>query len=385
MTRNLRRLLTTFEESDFLLLVAVGCLCLFGTLVVFGAGSFRPEAATRAFGPSHFLVKHLLRLGLGLGALVVLAHVDYRIFRHRILNWSLLAGGLIAVTLPILLGGEHINRWVGFLGLFPVQPLEVAKIAVVLFLAERFARLPGDPRAALRPLSWALLLGPLALMVILALQPNFGNVLVIALTTLVLLFMAEVPLRWLGGVLGVFLAAAVGGFFVISKLNTRITAWIQGLLENDYAYQVDQSLIGLGAGGWRGLGLGNSHNKFSFLPESHTDFVFSILGEELGLLGTWAVIGLFIAVAWRGLSIAQRAADPFGRLVAYGLTSLIFIYAVANVAMVIGLFPVMGVPLPFVSYGGSALVTNLAALGILLNIDRGGRTYWNWRRRWRRS
>jgi cell division protein FtsW len=148
---------------------------------------------------------------------------------------------------------------------------------------------------------------------------------------------------------------------------------------------VHQSLVGLGAGGWCGLGVGNGHNKFAFLPESHTDFVFAVLGEEMGLVGTLAAVVLFLVFAWRGVRIAERAADPFGRLLALGLTVLIFTYAAANMAMTVGLFPVIGVPLPFVSYGGSALVTNLAAVGLLLSIERYGRAHSEWRRRWQRT
>jgi len=133
------------------------------------------------------------------------------------------------------------------------------------------------------------------------------------------------------------------------------------------------------------LGLGASHQRFAFLPESHTDFVFAVLGEELGLCGTLLVVGLFFLFGLRGLAISRHCVDAFGRAIGFGLTSLILFYAAANLAMVTGIFPVMGVPLPFVSYGGSALVTNLAAVGILLNIDHRSRSDQQWRARWDRS
>ena len=385
MTRTLRRLLAALDESDIVLLAAVFMLCLVGTRAVFGAGSFRPEAVSGAFGQSHYLVKQLLRLGLGIVVLVALAHLDYRLLGRRPIAWGLLAAGLLFVALPILLTHGQFRRWFGFFGLFPVQPLELAKIAVVIFLAERLAKLQSvggdDPRTTLP----ALLVGPLLLIVILVLQPNYSNALVIGGVSVVILFAADVRLRWLAIPMCFLAASAALGIAVISKLNYRISSWVRGILESDYAYQVDQSLIGLGAGGWHGLGLGNSHNKFAFLPESHTDFVFSVLGEELGCVGTLAVVGLFLVLAWRGVDIAKRAADPFGSLLATGLTALIFAYAALNMAMVVGIFPVMGVPLPFVSYGGSALVTNLAAVGILLSVDRRGRAHERWLRRWRRT
>lgn len=385
MTKLLRRLLAALDESDIVLLAVVFMLCLIGTLTVFAAGSFRPEAVGGAFGQSHYLIKQLSRLALGVVALVALAHLDYRLLRRPAVAWTLLAAGVLLVAIPILLGKGEFRRWFGFFGLFPVQPLELAKIAVVIFLAERFAKQPPLGRDEARPTLRALIVGPVALMAALVMQPNYSNALIIGGVTIVMLFAAGLRLRWLVVPLGLLTAAGAFGALVVSKLNSRLSSWWHGLLQSDYAYQVDQSLIGLGAGGWRGLGLGNSHNKFAFLPESHTDFVFSVLGEELGCVGTLSVVVLFVLFAWRGVDIARRAADPFGRLLASGLTALIFIYAGLNMAMVVGIIPVMGVPLPFVSYGGSALVTNLAAVGILLSVDRRGRAHERWLQRWRRA
>jgi len=169
------------------------------------------------------------------------------------------------------------------------------------------------------------------------------------------------------------------GYLVVSKLALRIDQWRLGWQgqgvggEPPFGYQVYQSLLGMGAGGWHGLGPGRSHNKFSFLPENHTDFAISFLGEELGLIGTLIVVAALLIVVWRSMVIADRAPTRFGQLLAAGLGGMIFIYGAANIAMVTGVIPVMGVPLPFVSYGGSALVTNLAAVGLILNVDRQGR------------
>jgi cell division protein FtsW len=169
------------------------------------------------------------------------------------------------------------------------------------------------------------------------------------------------------------------GYRAFDKLQTRIDTWWlgwQGRGLDDgpaFGYQVHQSLLGMGAGGWHGLGPGNSHNKFAFLPENHTDFAISYLGEELGLVGTVVVVAALLVLVWRSLVIAERAPGRFGQLLAVGLGGMIFVYGAANIAMVTGVIPVMGVPLPFVSYGGSALVTNLAAIGRILNVDRQGR------------
>jgi cell division protein FtsW len=203
--------------------------------------------------------------------------------------------------------------------------------------------------------------------------------------TLVILFVSGTSDRWLGRILLALPVAAGLAYWFVPKIRNRIHGMFDGLAGGTFGYQVDQSLIGLGAGGWRGLGVGQSHNKFAFLPESHTDFAFSLLGEEWGLFGTLTVVAMLILFAWRGYGIAARAADPFGRLIAAGLTTGIAIYGVANIAMVTGVFPVVGVPLPFVSFGGTAMIAALASVGILLNIERGSRSYHVWKRRWDRS
>jgi cell division protein FtsW len=385
MIRAVRGWLGSLDDCDPPLVLSVLLLCCCGTLVVFAAGSYQLDAAGKAAIDGRYLAKHLLRLGLGLCALILLARWDYRLFARPRLRNPLLAAGIVLVAIPVVTGGGAINRWMHLFGLFPVQPLELAKLAVVIHLAGRLAHPGGSALTGRRGLGVTLGVGPGLLMLALALQPNYGNVLVIGAATLVLLFAAGISARLLAAGLAFLASGAVVGTFVVAKLNYRVGAWLHGLLEDDYVYQVKQSLIGLGAGGWFGLGLGNGHNKFAFLPESHTDFVFSILGEELGLFGTLLAVSLFTLFAWRGLGIAARAAEPFGRLLALGLTSLIFTYAAINMAMATGLFPVAGVPLPFVSYGGSALVTNLAAVGILLNIDRQGRAHREWRRRWARA
>ena len=174
-------------------------------------------------------------------------------------------------------------------------------------------------------------------------------------------------------------------YLASDKVESRIDNLWTGYTTGDFGYHVNQSLIGLGAQGPLGGGIGQSHQKYSFLPEAHTDFAFSLLGEEWGLFGTLLVVSMLILFAWRGFGIAARAADPFGRMVATGLPTGLAIDGVANIAMVTAIFPVVGVPLPFVSYGGTAMIVALASVGILLNIERGSRSYQVWKRRWDRS
>ena len=373
LTQQLRRWRAT--SQDGWLLAAVLALGLLGTLAVYGAGSFRPEAP----GQYHYLTLHLQRLVIGVIAAFVLANVDHVRLRQPWLVWTGLIVGLGLTAWPVAMRSLHIDRWIEIPGLGQFQPLEIAKLALIFFLAHRLAAPPLARPLAGRHLAVTLLAGPAALMVILVLQPNFGNVLVMALVTLLMLLLAGLSWRWLLAVVPAGAALATVGFFASSKLHTRITQWWQGWQgqgaggEPPFGYQVHQSLLGMGAGGWHGLGPGASHNKFSFLPENHTDFAFSFLGEELGLLGTLLVTAALVVLLWRSLVIAQHAPTRFGRLLAAGLGCMIFVYGAANVAMVTGVIPVMGVPLPFVSYGGSALVTNLAAVGMILNVDRQAR------------
>ncbi len=383
MKRRLRTLVAGLEGADPYLMGAVGILLFLGLFVVWGAGSYSRFSNTSPLGQHYIVVKHLVMIGVGTGVLFCLQQLDYRLLRRRWLNWGLLAVAyaLVAFTLR---GDRDINRWVTILG-FSVQPVEPAKILLIAYLAERLGGHGGRHAPGVRQIVTALGLGVAPLAVMLVLQPNYGNILVLAGVTVVVLFVAETPGRWLAGMLATPILGMVLAFQVVGKLSIRLDDWLEGLRHGDYTYQVSQSLIGLGAGGWRGLGVGQSHNKFAFLPESHTDFAFSVLGEEWGLFGTLTVIFMLAVIAWRGYGVAARAVEPFGRILAAGLTTAITIYGVANIGMVTGLLPVIGVPLPFVSYGGTAMVAALAAVGILLSVDRVARAHDLWRARWDRG
>lgn len=371
MSKALRGIAGWVDEHDGVLLGAVIILCLLGTVMVFEAGSpgSRPSDAGRA--QLVYLNRHLGRLCVGVVALVGLAALDYRLLRRKVVIWALFGGGLALMAFAIgLRGVGEYGRSLRF-GSVPLQPVEVTKLGLVLLLAERLSspyHTFGWNRDLLRLLAPAV-----AVAVLLALQPNFGNVAVIGLLTLVLVFIAGMPWRMLARFFAMAAPLALFAVLFVQKLHARFSSWWRVLREGEGDYQITQSLIGLGAGGWHGFGFGASHQRFWFLPELHTDFIFSLIGEELGLIGAGVCVLLQTLVAWRGLVIASRAPDRFGRLVAVGVTALLFIYAALNMMMVSGLIPVVGVPLPFVSFGGSALVTNLAAIGILLNIDRQGR------------
>lgn len=390
MNRRFREFAGTIERADRWLLIAVSVLLFVGSIVVFGAGSYTKQALRSPLGPYFIILKHLFMIGTGLVVMTGLMHFDYRRYRAPWLRYGALVAtyGLVALTLLTARtdanGKEVINRWVTVAG-FTFQPVEMAKLAMTIFLAERLTSLRRGRKMPTRRLLLALVLGPLPLLVLLVAQPNYGNAMITMGVTLVILFAAGVADRWLlRGALAMPLFA-VAGYFLSTKVRGRVDDLVTGIRDGSFGYQVDQSLIGMGAGGVTGLGPGQSHNKFSFLPESHTDFAFSVLGEELGLGGTLLVIAMLVLFAWRGYGIAARASEPFGRALAAGLTTAITIYGVANIAMVTGLFPVVGVPLPFVSYGGTAMVAALASVGILLNIEQRGRSYQQWKRRWDRG
>jgi len=363
------------ENLDSWFIGAVVVLCLLGTVAVYGAGSFTSDS----LGQYYYLRQHLQRLVIGVLAALALACVDHVRLQRGWLVWSALAGCLLVTALPVVFGSAGIDRWVTIRGVGQFQPLELAKLALVMFLAHRLAAPRLDHPLGARQLGITLAAGPLALMVLLALQPNFGNMVVIAIVTCGLLVLAGVRWRYLLAVPAGGAVLAVAGYLCVNKLHVRIEQWRYGWLgrglgdEPPFGYQVHQALLGMGAGGWRGLLPGNSHNKFAFLPEHHTDFAVSFLGEELGLLGTLTVVTALLVLLWRALVIAERAPTRCGQLLAAGLGLMLFTYGAVNIAMVTGMIPVMGVPLPFISYGGSALVTNLAAVGIILNVDRQGR------------
>lgn len=382
MNRRIRGLAGNLEGADLGLLFSVGGLLFLGIFVVYGAGSYDRLASASMLGQHYVGVKHLVMIGMGVVALFTLANINYHTYRTRWLAWGGLAVGMGLMVLT-LFGDESIPRWVT-LGGFRFQPVELTKLALIVFLSERLSCLVSHRRLDWKNLALLMAVGPFPLFLVLLKQPNFGNVMTMMGVILALFLVAGVAWRKLVLMVSVPLIFAVMVFLKVAKLSRRLDYWWSGMQDGEFSYQVHQSLVGLGAGGWHGLGLGNSHNKFSFLPEAHTDFIFSVLGEELGLIGTLIVICLLMTFIWCGLGIAARAADAFGRFLATGLTISLAVYGVANLAMVTGIIPVVGVPLPFVSFGGTAMVAALASVGILLNIDRDSRSYRDMQKRWDR-
>ena len=351
-----------------LLAMDVSALVVVGVVMVLSASSVE---ALRAFGSSWVVFeRQAMWVVIGAVALLIATRTDYRRWRRPAVPLVLVALGLLLVVLVPGLGVsvQGSSRWVGS-GQFRVQPSEFAKLAILLFTADVLARrgAKGDVRSALRPVLVVLAVAALLVMA----QPDMGTTLVLGAIVLALLFVSGIELRTLGGLLGL----AAGGALLLGLAEGYRRARLLSFLHpwkdaGNTGYQIVQSLVGLASGHWTGLGLGASRAKWGFLPNAYTDFIFAIIGEELGLLGTLLVIGLFVAFAILGVRTALKAPDRFGALLAAGVTAWVVGQALINIGAVIGVLPVTGVPLPFVSFGGSSLVITMGATGILMNIAR---------------
>lgn len=367
MNRFLRDVFHTLTSSDQVLLGVVVFLCLIGLIAVYDAGSFRSEASSS----TSYLVKFAFRLLVGWVALIGASRIDYHRWQEQ--PWR----KIIILTGTLLLLSTIVLQWTGLVSarakaarwILFIQPVEIAKLALILDLACRFA--PGWDRVTREGANLrGALLVPSLMILTLALQPNFGNVIVFSLLTLHAVTLSGMPRLWFLRFGGAAAGLAVLGVMTVPRIHTRVFDWINSILQGRWEYQVDQGIIAMGSGGLAGQGIGASRQRLAFLPDAHTDFIYAVIGEETGLIGSVVVLILFGILAARGYKIAREAGDGFGRLLASGITSMLLIYAMINLGMVTGLLPVMGLPLPFISYGGSALVTNLAAVGVLLNIDR---------------
>ena len=355
-------------EPAALLTVSVGSLVLLGLIMILSASSVSSFAT---YGSSFLIFnKQLLWAAIGLAGFVFFSRYDYRKLKNKGYLLLPLSGVLLlAVLIPgvgIVAGGSA--RWLGA-GPLAFQPSELAKLALVLFLADVFSR-KGE--ATLQDLSHTLLpfapvLGGLTLLVMM--QPDMGTTLLLGSIGLGMLFVAGAPARYLlpMGLLGAGGAtlAALSADYRRERVLAFMDPWADPL---NTGYHTIQSMIALGSGGWFGLGLGASRQKWSYIPNSHTDFIFAILGEEMGLLGTVTVLGLFAFIAYLGVRVARCSRDRYGMLIASGITIWIAVQALVNIGAVTATMPITGVPLPLVSFGGSSLVVSLIAMGILTNI-----------------
>lgn len=355
-------------KSDKLLFVAT--LLLVGTsiLMVYSASSFL--AMTKFQSQYYFLFKQLAWAVIGLSVLAATMRIDYRFYRQPAVIWFVLIGVLVALVAVLFMPARNgTTRWFG-IGSMTVQPSEFAKIALIIFTAallERRMHRISDVKYSLGPI---LIATGLCVGLVLK-EPDFGTS--VALLTIVgaMIFSAGLSYKYLLGGLLIILPPlaiyAVSATYRWRRLTSFLDPWADQLGDG---YQVVQSMIAIGSGGIFGRGLMGGVAKQSFLPEPHTDFIASIIAEELGLIGITLLIIAFLIIAWRGLRAAVLAPDRFGTLLGIGLTTMIAVQAFINLSVVTGLFPNKGMPLPFVSNGGSSLVINLLGMGILLNISQ---------------
>jgi len=353
---------------DPLLLASCLALTALGLVMVYSASAI--TAQERLGNAFYFLERQAVAALLGLVAMAVVMKLGYRKLARLSYPLLLVAVALlVAVLVPgvgTVVGGAR--RWIRVLG-FGLQPAEVAKLAWIVYLAYSLAK----KREKVATFSVGFLPHLLVAGVLVALcmkEPDFGSSVVILFLLFVMLFAAGTKLSYLIG--SILMAIPVAWTAVSSSpyRMARLMAFIDPMgHRHDSGYQVAESLMSIGSGGWTGLGLGDGRQKLFFLPEAHNDFIAAIIGEELGLLGVAAMIGLFAIILWRGLRASLHASEPFGTYLGLGITSLMGFQAVVNMGVAMALLPTKGLTLPFVSYGGSSLLMMMAAMGVLLSIS----------------
>jgi cell division protein FtsW len=355
-------------KADRVMFTATLLLVFASVIMVYSASAL--VALERFQQPYLFVIRQVMWAVLGIAALWVAMHVDYRTYRNDAFIWALI--GVVALTLLGVLFSAPVNgtrRWLGIGGL-GVQPSEFAKIACVLFTAlilERRMHRIDELSYSLLPI--AIVVGPMVALILL--EPDFGTAMALVLIVVAMVFAAGLHYRYLIGTLLVVLPAVYVVLVSAPYRRRRLLAfwdpWADPLGDG---FQIIQSLIAVGTGGVFGRGLMAGVQKLFYLPEPHTDFIYAVIGEELGLIGATTTLVCFCLIAWRGLRIAMRAQDAFGAFVALGMTTMIVVQAFVNMSVVLGLMPTKGIPLPLVSAGGSSLVMSLVGMGVLLNISQ---------------
>jgi cell division protein FtsW len=362
-------------ENDRWLFGVTLVLCLFGAVMILSASAVTAE---QQYGHSYiFLLRQAAWLLLGLSGMFVLMRTDYRKLREPAVIYPVVCVVLLMLVGTFFLDKSHAtHRWIKF-GPVNVQPSELAKLAVILYLAW-FLDLKRRSKAQMEFCKEDFLqtilpaAGPILICVVLVLlQPDLGTAIDIVLVATAILYVAGLSWKWIA-------AGAAAAIPVLYLLITQVSyrqARLMAFLHPDSdpqgaGFQLLQSLIAVGSGGFTGVGLMESKQKLFYLPEAHTDFIYAVICEELGFIGAMVVIALFVVYGWRGMRAAFSAPDGFGKLLALGITAMVLSQALINFAVVLGMVPTKGIPLPFISYGGSSLLVMLLATGVLLNISQ---------------
>jgi cell division protein FtsW len=355
-------------KSDTVLFITTILLVGLSVVMVYSASA--PVALDKHGQASMFLIKQGLWATLGLAMLAVIMRIDYRTYREPAFIWTCLvvvAAALVAVLFapPV----NHAKRWFNVAGI-GIQPSELAKLCAIFFIAailERRMHRINELKYALLPVGIVVVI----LVGLILLEPDFGTSMTLVSIAAVMVIAAGLDYRYVAGAV----IAGVPAVYIIvmssayrrQRVMTFLDPWRDPL---GAGFQVIQSLIAVGTGGVWGKGLMNGVQKLFYLPEPHTDFIYSVIAEELGLVGATAVLLCFCVATWRGLRVAVRAPDAFGAFLALGVTTMVAVQAFVNISVVLGLMPTKGIPLPFVSAGGSSLLINLIGMGILLNVSQ---------------
>lgn len=354
------------REPDLVLFVVILTLTGIGIAMSYSASAVY---ALKAFGdPYYFLKKQILWFVIGFICMLIFMSIDYRTYMKY--TKVMLLGSLVMLVLVLVPGVGHRAggsvRWLG-IGPATFQPAEFVKIFVVIYLAKVFSSEAGDH--FMRILTPVIIVSVIFLMIIL--QPDFGTAIDILIVSVFILFVSGFPFTYIVSLFVISIPMFYLMIYLVQYRKDRIVAYLDPwAYRYGIGYHIIQAFIAFKKGGFLGVGLGNGTQKLSRLPEPHTDFIYAVIAEETGLVGTVLIVLLFAAVLWRGIVVSVDAQDNFGKLLAVGLSLMIVVQAFINMGVVTGALPTKGIPMPFISYGGSSLLSNMIAAGILLNVSR---------------
>lgn len=355
-------LLHKVNKPDYWLIGTIVPLSIFGLLMVYNSSV---AMAIRDFGNQYYYLQEQAKwLGIGLIIFFIFSLIDYRLWKRIAFPVMIVTIILLCIVLIPGIGIQALGakRWIN-LGFFVLQPAEFAKLSLIIYLSAWFS---GKGQ---RLLSFLMLIGVFVGLIML--EPDLGTAMIIILTSIAMFFYSGAALRQFLFILPIIgIGATSLALFSPYRFKRLLTFFNPQHDPLGASYHIRQAIIAIGSGGLFGLGLGQSRQKYEYLPEANTDSIFAIIGEELGFIGSVALILVYLYILWRGFRIARRIEDPFGRNLALGITTWIGIQMFINISAMVALIPLTGVPLPFISYGGSSLIIMFAACGILVNISR---------------
>ena len=368
------------KKYDKMLLWIILALCGIGVVMLYSASSFKSLYLTSGLSDTIYLRSHLKRMIIGITAMFFFAVLDYRKLKSIAPHFIVLSIFLLFLTkvMSMLNGSPSASRWLD-IGFISMQTSDIARLSLIIYLAYYIDKKGNRIREFYTGIIPPLFLIAVMLFLIIV-QPDFSTAAVLGMIGFIMLFIGGAKISHLAAASGAALAIMIPVMLMMPYRMKRIVYWISSIfgesesLGQNLGYQAQQSLISLGNGGIKGLGIGNSLEKNLFLPEPHTDFIFAIIGEELGLWGAIIVLSIFLFLFQRGIKIAKGTTDTFGIMIAIGIVTSMILYAFVNVGYVTGILPVTGLPIPLISHGGSNLVISLSGLGILLNISESKRS-----------